>query len=94
MTPVSRTEAHRVFADLYRKTRTPEHQQLIDEAILKSNDVFIRIDLIRKVDEDYENKNKPKKEENRDRGLPEKEQPRREVISRPSTPEPKPKRSN
>lgn len=94
MTPVSRTEAHRVFADLYRKTRTPEHQQLIDEAILKSNDVFIRIDLIRKVDEDYENKNKPKKEENRDRGLPEKEQPRREVISRPSTPEPKPKRSS
>ncbi|XDD47547.1 hypothetical protein AB3N60_05525 [Leptospira sp. WS39.C2] len=94
MTPVSRTEAHRVFADLYRKTRTPEHQQLIDEAILKSNDVFIRIDLIRKVDEDYENKNKPKKEDSRDRGLPEKEQPRREVISRTTTPEPKPKRSS
>ncbi|TGM81445.1 hypothetical protein EHR01_01165 [Leptospira mtsangambouensis] len=94
MTPVSRTEAHRVFADLYRKTRTPEHQQLIDEAILKSNDVFIRIDLIRKVDEDYENKNKPKKDDGRDRGLPEKEQPRREVLSRTSTPEPKPKRSS
>ncbi|MDZ4724863.1 MAG: hypothetical protein SH817_01805 [Leptospira sp.] len=60
MTPVSRTEAHRVFADLYRKSRTPEHQQLIDEAILKSNDVFIRIDLIKKVDEDYQNRNKPK----------------------------------
>jgi hypothetical protein len=59
MTPVSRTEAHRVFADLYRKTRTPEHQQLIDEAILRSNDVFIRIDLIKKVDEDFQNKNKP-----------------------------------
>ncbi|MCW7494460.1 hypothetical protein ND861_17570 [Leptospira sp. 2 VSF19] len=94
MTPVSRTEAHRVFADLYRKTRTPEHQQLIDEAILKSNDVFIRIDLIRKVDEDYEAKNKPKKEDSRDRGLPEKEPPRREVISRPTSPEPKPKRSS
>jgi hypothetical protein len=61
MTPVSRTEAHRVFADLYRKTRTPEHQQLIDEAILRSNDVFIRIDLIKKVDEDYQNKSKPAK---------------------------------
>ncbi len=61
MTPVSRTEAHRVFADLYRKTRTPDHQQLIDEAILRSNDVFIRIDLIKKVDEDYQNKNKPAK---------------------------------
>lgn len=94
MTPVSRTEAHKVFADLYRKTRTPEHQQLIDEAILKSNDVFIRIDLIRKVDEDYENKNKPKKEDSRDRGLPEKEQPKREVVSRSVTPDPKPKRSS
>ncbi|TGL85995.1 hypothetical protein EHQ68_09515 [Leptospira congkakensis] len=94
MTPVSRTEAHRVFADLYRKTRTPEHQQLIDEAILKSNDVFIRIDLIRKVDEDFENKNKPKKEDSRDRGLPEREQPKREIISRTNTPEPKPKRSS
>ncbi|GBF48578.1 hypothetical protein LPTSP4_00770 [Leptospira ryugenii] len=60
MTPVSRTEAHRVFADLYRKPRTPDHQQLVDEAILRSNDVFIRIDLIKKVDEDYQNKNKPK----------------------------------
>lgn len=94
MTPVSRTEAHKVFADLYRKTRTLEHQQLIDEAILKSNDVFIRIDLIRKVDEDYENKNKPKKEDSRDRGLPEKEQPKREVVSRSVTPDPKPKRSS
>ncbi|EMY68952.1 hypothetical protein [Leptospira vanthielii] len=96
MTPVSRTEAHRVFADLYRKTRIPEHQQLIDEAILKSNDVFIRIDLIRKVDEDYEAKNKPKKEDGRDRGLPERESPRREnpkPYASP-TPDPKPKRSS
>lgn len=59
MTPVSRTEAHRVFADLYRKTRSPEHQQLVDEAIQRSNDVFIRIDLIRKIDEDYGKKEKP-----------------------------------
>ncbi|MDF3821026.1 hypothetical protein P3G55_14030 [Leptospira sp. 96542] len=93
MTPVSRTEAHRVFADLYRKTRSPEHQQLIDEAILKSNDVFIRIDLIRKVDEDYENKNKSKKEDSRDRGQPEKEQ-RREVSRQVSlASDSKPKRS-
>ncbi|WP_246051868.1 hypothetical protein [Leptospira idonii] len=69
MTPVSRTEAHRVFADLYRKNRTPDHQQLIDEAILKSNDVFIRIDLIKKVDEDYQNKNKPAADKRRE--LPE-----------------------
>lgn len=94
MTPVSRTEAHRVFADLYRKTRTPDHQQLIDEAILKSNDVFIRIDLIRKVDEDYQNKNKEKKTDERDRGLPE---GNRESSSRgepKQSPKDKPKRQN
>ena len=54
MNSISRTEAHKVFADLYRKTRSPEHQKLIDEAILRSNDVFIRIDLIKKVDEEQQ----------------------------------------
>jgi hypothetical protein len=58
MNSISRTEAHKVFADLYRKSRSPEHQQLIDEAIRKSNDVFIRIDLIKKVDEDYLNRSR------------------------------------
>ena len=53
MNEYSRTEAHKVFADLYRKKRTPDHQQIIDEVIQKSNDVFIRIDLIKKADEDY-----------------------------------------
>lgn len=71
MNTQSRTEAHKVFADLYRKSRPPEHQQLVDDAIKKSNDVFIRIDLIQKVDEDYNKKLKENtleiKKENRDR---------------------------
>nr|WP_207797576.1 hypothetical protein [Leptospira haakeii] len=54
----SRTDAHKVFADLYRKTRSPEHQQKIDEVIQKSNDIFIRIDLMKKVDEEFEQKKK------------------------------------
>jgi hypothetical protein len=62
MNSFSRTEAHKVFADLYRKARSPEHQQLIDDVILKSNDVFIRIDLIKKTDEDYLAKNRNKTE--------------------------------
>jgi hypothetical protein len=49
----SRTEAHKIFATLYRKQRSAEHQKLVDEAITKSNDVFIRIDLIKKIDEDF-----------------------------------------
>lgn len=96
MTPVSRTEAHRVFADLYRKSRTPDHQQLIDEAILKSNDVFIRIDLIKKVDEDYANKHKEKKPaDDRDRGTPEgNRNPSNRGETRQPPKENKPKRSS
>ncbi|RHX91731.1 hypothetical protein [Leptospira stimsonii] len=58
----SRTDAHKIFADLYRKQRSPEHQEQIDEVIQKSNDIFIRIDLMKKVDEDFEKK---KQEENK-----------------------------
>ncbi|TGK01339.1 hypothetical protein EHQ53_08450 [Leptospira langatensis] len=57
----SRTDAHKTFADLYRKSRSAEHQQKIDEVIQKSNDIFIRIDLMKKVDEEFEQK---KREEN------------------------------
>ncbi|TGK07483.1 hypothetical protein EHO59_05110 [Leptospira semungkisensis] len=57
----SRTDAHKTFADLYRKSRSAEHQQQIDEVIQKSNDIFIRIDLMKKVDEEFEQK---KREEN------------------------------
>jgi len=62
LNPASRTEAHKVFAALYRKKRSPEHQQLIDDAITRSNDVFIRIDLIRKIDEEQERKERHKDE--------------------------------
>ncbi|PJZ71366.1 hypothetical protein CH373_02385 [Leptospira perolatii] len=62
MSASSRTDAHKIFADLYRKTRSPEHQQKIDEVIQKSNDIFIRIDLMKKVDEEFEAK---KREESR-----------------------------
>ena len=62
MNPASRTEAHKIFASLYRKKRSPEHQQLIDDAITRSNDVFIRIDLIKKIDEEQERKERIKEE--------------------------------
>ncbi|MCB1158484.1 MAG: hypothetical protein KDK45_13355, partial [Leptospiraceae bacterium] len=53
MMTTSRTDAHKVFANLYRKKRSPEHQKKVDEIITRSNDVFIRIDLIKKLDEEY-----------------------------------------
>ncbi|RHX81938.1 hypothetical protein EHQ05_07025 [Leptospira yasudae] len=65
----SRTDAHKIFADLYRKQRSPEHQEQIDEVIQKSNDIFIRIDLMKKVDEEFEKKkqDEPKKPDEEDR---------------------------
>jgi hypothetical protein len=60
---ISRTEAHKIFAALYRKVRSPEHQAKVDEIITRSNDVFIRIDLIRKLDEDFEKKSREQQKE-------------------------------
>jgi hypothetical protein len=60
---LSRTEAHKVFANLYRKTRSPEHQTKVDEIITRSNDVFIRIDLIKKLDQEFEKSSRPDKKE-------------------------------
>ncbi len=71
----SRTDAHKTFADLYRKQRSPEHQEQIDEVIQKSNDIFIRIDLMKKVDEEFEKK---KQEETK---KPEEDKPKK--IPRP-----------
>lgn len=88
MTTKSRTEAHKIFADLYRKPRSPEHQAQIDEVIKKSNDVFIRIDLIKKVDEEFEKKNKKTPIEVAE----EKKPPKKNNVSRETRVElPKPK---
>jgi len=48
----SRTEAHKIFGALYRKERPPELQEKVDEVISKTNDIFMRIDMIKKIDED------------------------------------------
>ncbi|OLY63263.1 hypothetical protein [Leptospira santarosai] len=80
----SRTDAHKTFADLYRKQRSPEHQEQIDEVIQKSNDIFIRIDLMKKVDEEFEKK---KQEETK---KPEEDKPKKnsatsaKTISKPT----------
>ena len=75
MNPASRTEAHKIFASLYRKKRSPEHQQLIDDAITRSNDVFIRIDLIKKIDEEQERKERIKEELPQTESKPESSKP-------------------
>ncbi|MDI7213743.1 hypothetical protein [Leptospira santarosai] len=75
----SRTDAHKTFADLYRKQRSPEHQEQIDEVIQKSNDIFIRIDLMKKVDEEFEKK---KQEETK---KPEEDKPKKNSATSAKT---------
>ncbi|MCB1190978.1 MAG: hypothetical protein H7A23_18875 [Leptospiraceae bacterium] len=53
----TRADAHKIFANLYRKKRDPEHQKKVDDIITRSNDIFIRIDLIKKLDEEFERSN-------------------------------------
>ena len=54
----SRTEAHKIFGALYRKERPPELQEKVDEVISKTNDIFLRIDMIKKIDEDAAKNNR------------------------------------
>ncbi|EQA60403.1 hypothetical protein [Leptospira alexanderi] len=83
----SRTDAHKTFADLYRKQRSPEHQEQIDEVIQKSNDIFIRIDLMKKVDEEFEKKRQEenkKSEEDRPKRSSEKSATSTKTIPKPT----------
>ncbi|URD69456.1 hypothetical protein [Leptospira borgpetersenii] len=83
----SRTDAHKTFADLYRKQRSPEHQEQIDEVIQKSNDIFIRIDLMRKIDEEFEKKRQEenkKSEEDRPKRNSEKSATPTKTIPKPT----------
>lgn len=70
---VSRTEAHKIFANLYRKSRSAEHQAKVDEIITRSNDVFIRIDMIKKLDEEFEKNERKERVLEKEKLLPEEE---------------------
>ncbi|EMY79439.1 hypothetical protein LEP1GSC060_2504 [Leptospira weilii serovar Ranarum str. ICFT] len=85
----SRTDAHKTFADLYRKQRSPEHQEQIDEVIQKSNDIFIRIDLMKKVDEEFEKK---RQEENKKSEEEDKSKKSSDKTSAPTKPAARPAR--
>ncbi|MEM7180456.1 MAG: hypothetical protein AAF518_06060 [Spirochaetota bacterium] len=55
MSTKTRAEAHKHFGSLYRKQRSEEHQKKVDEILAKTSDIFIRIDLIEKLDKEYFN---------------------------------------
>ena len=51
-------EAHRVFGEMYRKQRSPELQQKVDQIVAKTTDVFVRIKHIEELEEEEDRKNR------------------------------------
>lgn len=55
---LTRTKAHVLFGEIYNKSRTPEWQARIDEAIKDISDIYVRIHKMQEVDEEYERTNR------------------------------------
>lgn len=51
--PLTRTQAHKLFGELYNKPRSPELQKKVDEIVSKYSDIFVRIKKIKELDEQY-----------------------------------------
>lgn len=47
---LSRSEAHRLFGNLYRKERSPELQEKVDAVVASTSDIFVRIRHIEELD--------------------------------------------
>ncbi len=48
---LTRSQAHKVFGELYRKSRSPEEQEEVDGIVATTSDVFVRIKRIEELDE-------------------------------------------
>lgn len=55
---LSSTEAHRLFGRLYRRERSDEHQQEVDQIVSEVSDIYVRIKRIQELDEEYGLKNR------------------------------------
>lgn len=53
---LTRSQAHNVFGELYRKERPPELQKKVDQVVRESSDVFVRIKRIEEIDAQAERK--------------------------------------
>lgn len=56
---LTRSQAHRVFGELYRKERPPELQARVDEIVSETSDVYIRINRIEELDKKHGQKSVP-----------------------------------
>lgn len=55
---LTKAEAHKVFGDLYRRSRPPELQEKVDRIVEETSDIFVRIKRIEELDEDQKKKDR------------------------------------
>lgn len=56
---LTRSKAHQVFGDLYRKPRSPELQKKVDEVVSSESDIFVRIKKIEELDRQFRSSGSP-----------------------------------
>lgn len=56
--PLTKSQAYKIFGDLYNKQRPPELQKKVDEIVNRYSDIFVRIQKIKELDQEFQNKNK------------------------------------
>ncbi|MBW7858330.1 MAG: hypothetical protein H3C43_08570 [Leptonema sp. (in: Bacteria)] len=56
---LTRTKAHLLFGELYSKSRPADVQEKIDRAIEGISDIYVRIQKIQEIDEQFRNVDKP-----------------------------------
>ncbi len=55
---LTKAEAHKVFGDLYRRSRPPELQEKVDRIVEDTSDIFVRIKRIEELDEEQKKKDR------------------------------------
>lgn len=56
--PFTKSQAYKIFGELYKKQRPPELQKKVDEIVNRYSDIYVRIQKIREVEEEFQRKNK------------------------------------
>jgi hypothetical protein len=56
--PLTRTQAHKLFGELYNKPRPPELQKQVDEIVNRYSDIYVRIKKIHELDQKYQEQQK------------------------------------
>lgn len=54
--PLTKSQAYRVFGQLYNKPRSPELQKQVEEIVNKYSDIFVRIQKIQELDKSQQQK--------------------------------------